>query len=59
MNSIANEIVAIEMEVWERNWKELRRECQQSGIPSNTYYARLRKLRENVYRDIVAIESEA
>lgn len=70
MNSITNEIVAIKTEVRERNWKEMSMECQQSGlsvkewcrengIHPSTYYARLRKLREKVCRDMVAIESEA
>lgn len=70
MNSITNEIVAIKTEVWERNWKELCLECQQSGlsvkewcrqngIHPSTYYARLRKLRKKVCQDIVAIESES
>ena len=69
MNSITNEIVAIKTEVRERNWKEQSLECQQSGLPvkewcrqngihPSTYYARLRKLREKVCHDIVAIQSE-
>ena len=67
MYSITNEIVAIKTEVRERNWKEQSLECQQSGlsvkewcrqngIHASTYYARLRKLRENACRNIVSIE---
>lgn len=70
MNNMTKEIVAIKTEVRERKWKELSMECQQSGlsvkdwcrqngIHPSTYYARLRKLREKVCRDIVAIKSEA
>lgn len=70
MNKTTNEIIAIKTEVRERNWEMLVRECQQSGlsvkawceqngIKASTYYARLRKLREKVCRDMVAIESEA
>ena len=69
MNSITNEIVAIKTEVRERNWKAQSLECQQSGLPvkewcrqnginASTYYVRLRKLRENVCRNIVFIEQE-
>lgn len=67
MSGITNEIVAIKTEVRKRNWKEQSLECQQSGlsvkewrrqngIHPRTYYARLRKLREKVRHDIVAIE---
>ena len=70
MNSITNEIVAIKAEVRERDWEEMslacwqsglsvKDWCRQNGIHPSTYYARLRKLREKVCRDIVAIESEA
>ena len=69
MNSITNEIVAIKTEVRERNWEEMSLACRQSGlsvkewcrqngINASTYYARLRKLRENVCRNIVSIEPE-
>ena len=68
MNKVTNEIVAIKTEVRERNWEMLVRECQQSelsvkawceqnGIKASTYYARLRKLREKVCREIVPIEA--
>ena len=68
MNKVTNEIVAIKTEVRERNWAMLVRECQQSelsvkawceqnGIKASTYYARLRKLREKVCREIVPIEA--
>ena len=67
MNSITNEIVAIKTEVREKNWETMILECQQSGmsvrkwclmkgINTGTYYARLRKLREKVCREIVPIE---
>ena len=63
MNSITNKIVAIKMEVWERNWKERCLECQQSGLSMKdwcrqnginpiAYYTRLRKLREKVRCDM-------
>lgn len=69
MNSITNEIVAIKTEVRERNWEEMSLACRQSGlsvkewcrqngINASTYYARLRKLREKVCRNIVSIEPE-
>ena len=69
MSSITNEIVAIKTEVRERNWEEMSLACRQSGlsvkewcrqngINASTYYARLRKLRENVCRNIVSIEPE-
>ena len=69
MNSITNEIVAIKTEVREKNWEEMSLACQQSGlsvkewcrqngINASTYYARLRKLRENVCRNIVSMEPE-
>ena len=69
MNSITNEIVAIKTEVRERNWEEMSLACRQSGlsvkewcrqngIHASTYYARLRKLRENACRNIVSIEPE-
>ena len=69
MNSITNEIVAIKTEVRERNWEEMSLACRQSGlsvkewcrqngINASTYYARLRKLREKVCRNIVGIDSE-
>ena len=68
MNKITNEIIAIKTEVRERNWEMLVHECQQSelsvkawceqnGIKASTYYARLRKLREKVCREIVPIEA--
>ena len=69
MSSITNEIVAIKTEVRERNWEEMslacrqsglsvKKWCRQNGINASTYYARLRKLRENVCRNIVSIEPE-
>ena len=69
MSSITNEIVAIKTEVRERNWEEMSLACRQSGlsvkewcrqngINTSTYYARLRKLRENVCRNIVSIAPE-
>ena len=68
MNKVTNEIIAIKTEVRERNWEMLVHECQQSelsvkewceqnGIKASTYYARLRKLREKVCREIVPIEA--
>ena len=67
MNSITNEIVAIKTEVREKNWEEMSLACRQSGlsvkewcrqngINASTYYARLRKLRENVCRHLESIE---
>lgn len=68
MNKVTKEIIAIKTEVRERNWEMLVHECQQSelsvkawceqnGIKASTYYARLRKLREKVCREIVPIEA--
>lgn len=68
MNNVTNEIEAIKTEVRERNWEAMVRECRQSGlsvkawceqngINLNTYYVRLRKLREKVCREIVPIEA--
>lgn len=68
MNKVTNEIIAIKTELRERNWEMLVHECQQSelsvkewceqnGIKASTYYARLRKLREKVCREIVPLES--
>ena len=66
MNHVTNEIVSIKTKLLEKNWEVMILECQQSGISvrkwclmnginTGTYYVRLRKLREKVCRDIVAI----
>ena len=68
MNNVTRKIVAIKTEVREQNWEAMVLECQESGlsvkewclqkgIKPNTYYARLRKLREKVCREIVPIEA--
>ena len=67
MNNVTSEIVAIKTEVRKQNWETMVLECQQSGlavtawckqngINPSTYYSRLRKLREKVWRKIVPIE---
>ena len=67
MNKVTDEIIEIKTEVRERNWEMLVHECWQkvlsvkawcgqNGIKVSTYYARLRKLREKVCREIVPIE---
>ena len=69
MNEVSGKIVAIKTEVREQNWETMMFECQQSGlsvkkwcrqngINPSTYYSRLRKLRENVCRNIMSIEPE-
>lgn len=67
MNNVTRKIV-IKTEVREQNWETMVLECQQSGlsvkewcvqkgIKANTYYSRLRKLREKVCCEIVPIKA--
>ena len=64
MKQVTNEIIAIQTKARECNGDACARMsakrkawCEQNGIKASTYYARLRKLREKVCREIVPIEA--